>query len=99
MAGIGRSAVGACGEQQVTGLDLGQRYLRTVLLPLVGGAGDVDARGGVGGEDQAAAVEAGRTLAAPAVGLADLGTCRDTELFIRRAAAREGSLSFPCSPS
>ena len=40
-------------NQQVTGLDLGQRDDGAVLLPLVGGAGDVDAGGGVGGVDQA----------------------------------------------
>ena len=53
VAGVGRSAVAACGEQQVTGLELGQRDDGAVLLPLVGGAGDVDAGRGVGGVDQA----------------------------------------------
>src|SRR5215472_14983371 len=56
VAGIGRGAVGAGGEQQVAGLDLGQRDDGTVLLPLEGGAGDVDPGCGVRGVDQAGAV-------------------------------------------
>src|ERR1039457_3309563 len=56
VAGVAGGAVGAGGEQQVAGLDLGQRDLGAVLAPLVGGAGDVDARGRVSGVDQARAV-------------------------------------------
>ena len=73
MAGITGGAVAAGGEQQVTGLDLGQRDDRAVLPPLVGGAGDVDAGGGVGGVDQAGAVVGVRAGRAPLVGLAELG--------------------------
>jgi hypothetical protein len=73
VAGAGGGAVRSGREQQVTGLYLGQGDLGAVLLPLVGRAGDVNACRRVGGEDQAAAVEAARALAAPAVGLAELG--------------------------
>ena len=73
MTGVGCGAVAARAEQQVAGLDLGQRDDGAVLLPLVGGAGDVEAGGGVGGVDQAGAVIRVRAGRPPLVGLAELG--------------------------
>ena len=67
VARVRGGAVGAGGEQQVPGLDLGERDLGAVLAPLVGGAGDADARGGVGGVDQAGAVVGARACRAPLV--------------------------------
>ena len=95
MAGIRRGAVAAGGKQQVAGLDLGQRDDRAVLLPLVSGAGDVDAGGGVGGVDQARAVIGVRAGRPPLVRLAELSHGERDRGGDGRAAALGGVLSGP----
>src|ERR1039457_210577 len=69
---VGSRTVGAGGEQQIPGLNLGQRDLRAVLAPLEGRPGDADARRGVGGEDETGAVVGVRPGGAPLIRLAEL---------------------------
>ena len=72
VARVGRGAVGAGENSRSPGWICGQRNRRAVLAPLVGGAGDADPGGCVGGVDQAGAVVGVRAGGAPLVGLADL---------------------------
>lgn len=67
VAGVDGGAVGAGVEQQVAGLDPGQRHHRAVLAPAEGGAGDRDPGSGVGGVDQAGAVVGVRAVGTPLV--------------------------------
>jgi hypothetical protein len=67
-------AAGCAEEDEVPGFQrcAGGEQKAGVVLGL-GGAGDVDAGGGVGGVGEAGAVQAGIPVAAPDVGLAELG--------------------------